>query len=73
MKKQNLELETEVSESEVNPSRVESNLGILQNNNLHMTITNMRSSIEDLKRGNAVSGKSRRSIVNRLFKNSHDV
>lgn len=33
----------------------------------------MRTSIEDLKRGNSVSGKSRRSIVNRFFKGLHDV
>lgn len=43
-----------------------------QNNNLHMTITSMRSTIEDLKRGNSVSGKKSR-FVDRFFKNVHDV
>lgn len=73
-KKQNHELETEVSKSHNKKfSPIKNEKFFQQNNNLHMTITNMRSSIEDLKRGNAVSGKSRRSIVTRLFKSSHDV
>ena len=39
-----------------------------QNDNMRITISTMRTTIEDLKRGNSVSGKNFKPLKNRIWK-----